>query len=120
MKTIINCLIILLLLSSKSVNSQANNVSAVKVLEGIEKLQLAYFKMHYKAEMLFKEAGSDTFLVRSFFINYEQNPGNPLYGYDCEVGELFKDSSYFTIMALNNSMYGIYTGTKIISERTLP
>lgn len=98
--------------------SEIDDVS--RILATVGKVTASYDSCTYNATLDFQSFGSDTFETRSFKIKARINDNNPLYGADYGFIELLKDGSEFTLMALNESMYGMHTGSKVLTERSLP
>lgn len=90
------------------------------VLQGVEKAMSTNIKLNYRAEMLFKSFGEDSFDIRKFLIAYKVNPNNKLYGYDFEISEMRNVKGILTLLVLDSMMYVIVENKKEILSKYLP
>ena len=88
----------------------SHSYSQNNTFEILQKIAEAHTKresLSYKAEMYFKDMGSDSFELRNFNVSYRQLPGNPTYGYDWKVEEI-SDQGILGIMAIADGQYWIF------------
>lgn len=120
MKVVILIGILFQIMISQLMFAQENVANKSDVINGLRELIEENQQYHYKAQMLFKEVGADSFEVRNFIISYRYNSENFLYGYDYEIAEILSDGSIMNVMAIAKSMFMIHDGYREIMEQDLP
>ncbi len=91
-----------------------------EVLQVMDSLLLASPALSYKAMMLFKGMGEDTYEERHFSVALKWNENNPLHAYDFEVRETLPNGEWYSIISLDTLVYVVYTGTKGMGVSNAP